>query len=172
MALINSDSRCSSGGICGGRRVHLRRRVRHVEVGDHAARRALLRELQALLRALEVVAGDLQFGLRAAQLDVVARHFREAAQQGAAPGLGRGFHRGLRGLHVAADLAPQVDFPGGIEPVLIDVERFELATFEAACGAARRAVGAERIGGIGELADIAGLRSRVGAVAVEVGELR
>ena len=56
--------------------------VGHVEVGGHAAGRALPASAVRLSCAVSVVvAGDLQLRLRAAQLDVVARHLGSAGQQ-------------------------------------------------------------------------------------------
>ena len=139
------------------RGAQLGRGVRHVEVGGDAAGRTLLGELQALLGGLDVVPRDLQQQLVAAQLDVVARQLGEAGDQRGAPEFGRCLDRRGCRFDRAPHPAPHVDLPRGVEPHLVDVECIDRAAGDAARGAARRAVGAERGRRLGEHADIARL---------------
>ena len=58
IALISSDFLLLQRRDLRRRRAHLCGGIGHVEIGGHTARRALLRELQALLRRPQVVARD------------------------------------------------------------------------------------------------------------------
>ena len=175
VGLILLDRRYLGGRVadlCGG--------VRHVEIGGQPAGRALLRQLQRVLRGLQVVLGDLLAKLRAAQIDVVAGHLGQRRQQRVALCLLRGVDRGIGRFHRPPDLAPQIKLPGRVEAVLIEVEGYQVGADDAAgpgAAAGAAGLGARRRAGRrtaeqAEYAVVAGLLALVAGVAVQVGKLR
>ena len=71
----------------------------------------------------DVVLGDLELSLRAAQLDVVARRFRQHGDQRAAPLILGQLHLRVRRLDLPAHLAPEVELPGRVEADVVVVDR-------------------------------------------------
>ena len=92
-----------------------------VQVGDQAAVRARLHQLERLGRRRNVGAREPQFALRTAQFEVVARHLGLHAEL-RLPQQGRRC-TGIRigGLDAAPNAAPQIDFPRRIEAGLVEV---------------------------------------------------
>lgn len=63
----------------------------------------------------EVVADDRRTVLFAAQLDIVARGFRQHRDLHVAQFVLAGFHRRVGGFQLASHAAPEVQLPGGVE---------------------------------------------------------
>ena len=157
-------------GDCGQRGAQLGRGVCHVEVRGHPTSSALLGQIQALPSGANVVAGDLQLGLDAAELDVVASHFGEAGHQRRSLRLIRGLGARRRGFDRTPDPAPQVGLPRRIETALPDIERAQAAALHAADRVAGCAVGPGRRGDNDKHAMIAGLLPGVRRVGIEAGQ--
>jgi len=62
--------------------------------------------------------------LDTAQLDVVARQFREARDEGIAALLGGLIDLRIGRFNLAADSTPEVKLPGGVEAYVVFVERY------------------------------------------------
>ena len=101
-------------------------RVLDIQAILQAALLAFLRKPEHVAINLEIVIGDPDLGLDAAQLDVVARQFREARDQRVAALIGGLIDRGVGGFDLPADLAPQVQFPGCIEADIVVVDRADI----------------------------------------------
>ncbi len=98
-------------------------RVLDIEAILQAALLAFLRKPKHVAIDLEIVIGDPDLGLDAAQLDVVARQFRQTRDQRVAALIGGLIDRCVGGFDLPADLAPQVQFPGCIEADIVVVDR-------------------------------------------------
>ena len=101
-------------------------RVLDVEAILQAALCAFLRKPEHVAIDLEIVIGDPDLGLDAAQLDVVAREFRQTGDQRVAALVGGLIDRRVGGFDLAADLAPQVKFPGCIEADIVVIDRGDM----------------------------------------------
>ena len=152
--------------------------VGDVEVGGEAAAGALGSEAGAFLGGAEVGAGDAEGFLGAAELYVAAGEFREAGDEGLAPGFHGGVDVGVRALDGAADAPPEVEFPACVETALEEVEGGDLRGGGEAAGAAAEAVGRGGAAAAGSAAAegadgalVAGFLAGVAGVAVEGGEL-
>jgi hypothetical protein len=64
---------------------------------------------------------DRDLPLQAADLDIVARDFRQQRDQDVAPGLDARLHVRLRRLDAATDAAEDVELPGGVKARLVEV---------------------------------------------------
>src|SRR5712672_4580105 len=102
----------------------LGRRVLDVDAGAHPLGGALLRTCQDVLGDLQIVDSDPDLHLDTAQLDVVARQFREARDEGIAALLGGLIDLRIGRFNLAADAAPEVKLPGRVEADVIFVERY------------------------------------------------
>ena len=120
------DSCCSQRRYLGADALDLGGRVLDVEAILQAALLAFLREPKHVAIDLEIVVGDPDLGLHAAQLDVVARQFGEARDQRVAALVGGLIDGGVGGFDLPADLAPQVQFPGCIEADIVVVDRADI----------------------------------------------
>jgi len=101
----------------------LRRRVLHVQAGTYSLVGTLSRACEDILGDFQIFDSDTDLHLDAAQLNVVAGHFRETRDEGVAA-----LFRGLIDLRIgrfdlAAYAAPQVELPGGVEADVIFIER-------------------------------------------------
>jgi len=85
---------------------------------------ALLRAHQDVLGDLQIVDSDPDLHLDAAHLDVVARQFREARDEGIAALLGGLIDLRIGRFNLAADAAPEVKLPGSVEADVVFVERY------------------------------------------------
>ena len=94
---------------------HLGQRLGYLEVGGDAVGQARAGEFQAAQCGLEVVADDRRTVLFAAQLDIVARGFRQHRDLHVAQFVLAGFHRRVGGFQLASHAAPEVQLPGGVE---------------------------------------------------------
>ena len=110
-------------GYLGADTFDLSRRVLDVQAILQAALLAFLRKPEHVAIDLEVIIGDLDLGLDAAQLDVVARQFRQTGDQRIAALVGGLIDGCVGGFDLPADLAPQVKFPGCIEANIVVIDR-------------------------------------------------
>ncbi len=79
-------------------------------------------QLHDLGGAFQIVIGDGDLLLHAAQFDVVARHFGEERHENIAALVFAQVDLGVARFDLAADMAPNIDFPGGVEGRLIDAD--------------------------------------------------
>ena len=100
---------------------------------------SLLRDLEDVAINLQIVIGDPDLGLNTAQLDVVARQFSEARNQRVAALILGLIDLRVGRLDLPADLAPQVEFPGSVEPDIVIVDRAEPGCCRRKVRAGRRA---------------------------------
>ena len=93
-----------------------------VQIGRHTIVQAQLREFQAVPGDIEVLLGDRASVLHAAQLDVVLRGVGKHRQQHTATVVFGDFETGVGGFGFAAHAAPEIQFPGGGETGVPQVE--------------------------------------------------
>ncbi len=101
---------------------HLGGGIGDVQVRGEAAAVARLRQFQAFLGGVDVVDGNGELGLDAAQLHIVAGHFRQDRQQRIAPRVLRGFDGGVGAFNLAAHAAPEIQLPRRVEAILPEIE--------------------------------------------------
>ena len=89
----------------------LGRGILDIETVLHAALLPFLRQLENIAIDLEIVVGDLDLGLHAAQLHIVPGQFRQTRHQRVAALIGGLIDLGIGGLDLAAHLAPEIEFP-------------------------------------------------------------
>src|SRR5712672_2946654 len=97
-------------------------RVLDIDAGAYPLDGALLRTCQDVLGDLQIVDSDPDLHLDTAQLDVVARQFREARDEGTAALLGGLIDLRIGRFNLAADATPEVKLPGGVEAGVVFVE--------------------------------------------------
>jgi len=102
----------------------LSRRVLDIDAGAHPLDGALLRTCLDVLGDLQIVDRNPDLHLDTAQLDVVARQFREARDEGIAALLGGLIDLRIGRFNLAADPTPEVKLPGGVEADVVFVERY------------------------------------------------
>src|ERR1700677_521864 len=104
-------------------RFDLRLGVLDVEPRRQALFLQRLRQLEETLFGLHVFVGDVHERLRAAQLYVVVRDLRQRRDQYLPSLILGGLDLRVGGLDLAADAAPQIQFPRGVEPGGVFVDR-------------------------------------------------
>ena len=126
-ALIASDCWRSRSGIVARTEFDLRRGILHIKAGDDTSLLPILRDVENIALGLDVVTGDLDLPLDAAQLHVVARHFGERRDERATPLVRRGIDVGIGGFDLAPHMPPDIELPRGVETLLPKVEGLERA---------------------------------------------
>jgi hypothetical protein len=91
------------------------------EQRDDPSGEALLEDLVRLAATLGRRPGDFQLAIEVAQVDVGAGNAADQRQDDASPSLLAGQELGARGFALAADAAPDVDFPTGGQYRLVAV---------------------------------------------------
>ena len=87
----------------------------HIEVAGQSVLEPILREGQGFRLGLEILIGNLQLPLVAADLNVVARHLAQQRHQHISPAEFGGGDFSLAGLDTTTRSSEHIDFPGGIE---------------------------------------------------------
>ena len=100
--------------LCGG--------ILDIEAVLHAALLSLLRDLEDVAINLQIVVRNPDLGLDTAQLNVIARQFGEARNQRIAALILSLIDLRVSRLDLSADLAPEVEFPGSVEPDIVVVD--------------------------------------------------
>ena len=93
----------------------------HIQIGGQAVGEAVLRDGQGFFLRLDVLIGDGQPCLIAAQVNVIARHFAEQCDQDIALAEFRAGQLRLGRFHGATLAAEHVNFPRCIETGMIEV---------------------------------------------------
>ena len=104
-------------------RLELRLGVLDVEPCRQSLLLERLRQIQETLFGFHVFIGDVDQGLGAAQLDVVVCHLRQRGDEGRAPLVLGSYDLSIGGFDLSADVAPEIQFPRGVESGGVVVER-------------------------------------------------
>ena len=93
-------------------------RLREIERRRDAIGEAALDELYVVFGDAQIVFGDRELRLRPPQRDVTLRELGQRHQRDAAPILDRGEHGRVPRLDGAANLAEEIELPGGVQALL------------------------------------------------------
>ncbi len=133
-----------------GRGLVLRLRLRHVHHRHLAVLELQREQVHRFLVGLQRLLRHVQLRVQPAQLQVAVGHLRHQRQDHAAPRLVGGQHVGIGGFGLAADAAPQVDLPAGLQRGLVGRGRVRVVRDQRREGRLARAL-ALRAGAVAEV---------------------